>query len=304
MAQQNRTTLKGYFETGDTPTEAQFIDLIDSNFNPSNDTLDAIPDGTTYKLVTPAEKSTWNGKAAGDHNHTGVYAPVLGADDNYVTDAEKTSIGTIGDKVDKSTYDANTVLAATTDNTPAAVTIGEQTVLGRITSGNIAALTVAQLQTLLFSSALGAEILLGENYGVKYDAALSADGKYSGLVVAGTAGATLAFGDLVYFAAADSRWELADADAASTSGDVTLGICVQAANADGDATTILLQGMVRADAAFPALTVSAQAYVSTTAGDIQTAQPSGTDDVIRVVGWARTADELYFCPDNSYATHV
>jgi len=37
MAQQNRTTLKGYFNTGDTPTEAQFADLIDSFHNPSND---------------------------------------------------------------------------------------------------------------------------------------------------------------------------------------------------------------------------------------------------------------------------
>ena len=30
MAEQGRTTLKGYFETGDTPTQAQFEDLIDS----------------------------------------------------------------------------------------------------------------------------------------------------------------------------------------------------------------------------------------------------------------------------------
>ena len=30
MAKQNRTTLKGYFETGDRPTEAQFVHLIDS----------------------------------------------------------------------------------------------------------------------------------------------------------------------------------------------------------------------------------------------------------------------------------
>lgn len=37
MAQQNRTVLKGYFNTGDTPTEAQFADLIDSFHNPTND---------------------------------------------------------------------------------------------------------------------------------------------------------------------------------------------------------------------------------------------------------------------------
>jgi hypothetical protein len=30
MSQKTRTELKGYFETGDIPTEAQFIDLIDS----------------------------------------------------------------------------------------------------------------------------------------------------------------------------------------------------------------------------------------------------------------------------------
>ena len=33
MAKQNRTTLKGYFETGDIPSQAQYADLIDSNFN-------------------------------------------------------------------------------------------------------------------------------------------------------------------------------------------------------------------------------------------------------------------------------
>ena len=32
MAKQNRTTLKGYFETGDIPSQAQYADLIASNF--------------------------------------------------------------------------------------------------------------------------------------------------------------------------------------------------------------------------------------------------------------------------------
>lgn len=33
MAQQTDVTLKTYFETGDVPTEAQYIDLIDSKYN-------------------------------------------------------------------------------------------------------------------------------------------------------------------------------------------------------------------------------------------------------------------------------
>lgn len=151
---------------------------------------------------------------------------------------------------------------------------------------------------------LGGAAQLAENASIALDAAGSADGKYSGITIAGTAGTTLAFGDLVYLAAADSRWELTDANAAATAGDVLIGMCVLAAAADGDPTTILLYGNIRADAAFPALTISAPAYVSTTAGDIQTAQPSGTDDVIRRVGFALTADELLFNPSNDYTTHV
>lgn len=41
-----------------------------------------------------------------------------------------------------SLFDANTILAATTDNTPTALTVTEQTVVGRLTSGNIAAIAL------------------------------------------------------------------------------------------------------------------------------------------------------------------
>jgi hypothetical protein len=37
MSAQSRATLKGYFETGDTPTQAQFENLIDSNVNTTDD---------------------------------------------------------------------------------------------------------------------------------------------------------------------------------------------------------------------------------------------------------------------------
>jgi hypothetical protein len=46
-------------------------------------------------------------------------------------------------------FDANTILGATTDNTPAAITIDEQRIVGRITAGNIGALTAAEVLTLL-----------------------------------------------------------------------------------------------------------------------------------------------------------
>lgn len=134
-----------------------------------------------------------------------------------------------------------------------------------------------------------------------------ADATYTGVTITGTAGATLAFGDLIYLDPTDSRWELADANAASgADGDSRgiLGICVLAAAADGDPTTILLNGVVRGDTAFPSMTVNAPMYVSETAGDITGTQPTTTDVVIRIVGSALTADELYFCPDRTWISHT
>lgn len=146
-------------------------------------------------------------------------------------------------------------------------------------------------------------LLLAENSSIQLDPAGSADGKYTGTTVTGTAGTTLAFGDLIYLAVADSRWELTDADAATTS-DRMLGMCVLAAAADGDPTRILLQGIIRADAKFPTLTVGAAAYVGESAGLIQVAIPTGADNVIRRVGYAMTADELYFNPSMDSQTTV
>ena len=50
--------------------------------------------------------------------------------------------GLAASKVDKATYDAHTVLYATTDDTPVALTVGEQTVVGRASGGNISALAI------------------------------------------------------------------------------------------------------------------------------------------------------------------
>ena len=150
----------------------------------------------------------------------------------------------------------------------------------------------------------GKHIVLAENSSMQLDPALSADGKYTGLTRTGTAGAALAFGDLVYLDPTDSKWELADANiAAGSDGDPRgiLGICVVAASEDG-ATTILLWGTVRADTAFPTFTVNAPVYVSETAGDVVVTAPTGTDVVVRVVGFGLTGDELFFCPSADYIT--
>ena len=132
---------------------------------------------------------------------------------------------------------------------------------------------------------------------------LAADGDFNGITQEGTAGATLAFGDLCYFAAADSRWELADASAASTSGEVMLGFCVLAAASDGSATRMLLYGKIRADAVFPSLTISAPVYASEDVGDVTQTKPVTTDSVTRVLGFAQDANSIWVNISPMYLTH-
>ena len=64
------------------------------------------------------------------------------------------------------------------------------------------------------------------------------------------------------------------------------------------------QTVISADTAFPALTINAPAYVSETAGDIVVTQPTTTDVAVRVVGFAITANDLFFNPSPMYFTHT
>jgi hypothetical protein len=82
-----------------------------------------ISGGTTSKTLTVPLDASVSGTNTGDQNLNG-----------YLL---------------KSEYNANTILYATTDNTPVALTVGEQTIVGRITGGEIKALSIAEVKTLL-----------------------------------------------------------------------------------------------------------------------------------------------------------
>ncbi len=79
------------------------------------------------------------------------------------TSASTVSLGNHSHADVASLYDANTVLAATADNTPVAVTISEQTLLGRVTGGNVAALTAAQVAGVISAIPKHSELTTGES---------------------------------------------------------------------------------------------------------------------------------------------
>jgi len=71
--------------------------------------------------------------------HTVATQPADTSNSGYLATADW---DTFNDKVDKATFDAHSVLAATSDDTPAALTVTEQTLVGRLTGGNIAAVAL------------------------------------------------------------------------------------------------------------------------------------------------------------------
>lgn len=152
----------------------------------------------------------------------------------------------------------------------------------------------------------GGVITLAENTSIAYDPAGSADGKYTGLTIGGTAGEALAFGDVIVLDVTAGKWFKGSVSAAAgADGDLRggTGMCVLAAAGDASATTILLHGTCRADANFPALTIGSVVY-ATTSGDITVTRPSTTDHIIKVLGFALTADEILFNPSMDYITNV
>ncbi len=115
------------------------------------------------------------------------------------------------------------------------------------------------------------------------------------------AGDTITVMDLVYMGSS-AKWLLTDADAAATSGGVMLAISLES-KTDTQAMSVALPGSFVRDDTW-SWTVGAPLYVSATPGAITATQPSGTDDVIRVVGFAVSADAIYFDPSPDYLTHT
>ena len=103
-------------------------------------------------------------------------------------------------------------------------------------------------------------------------------------------------GELCYYKA-DGTWAATDADATATAGGVLLAIAL---GTDPDADGMLLRGMFTLD--HDPGTVADELYVSTTAGDITSTAPSGSGDIVRLVGYCldSTNGQIWFNPSNDF----
>jgi hypothetical protein len=102
--------------------------------------------------------------------------------------------------------------------------------------------------------------------------------------------------DLVYLGGS-STWLEADSDAVGTSINL-LGIALAAVDS-GAALNVALAGSFVRDDTFN-FTPGVPLYVSGTLGAITATKPTGSGDIVRTVGYAATADVIYFNPSSDY----
>ena len=128
MAEQGRTTLKGYFETGDTPTQAQFEDLIDSVPNTSDSGVSNTEFGY-LNGVTSAIQTQIDGKLTNVVEDT---TPQLGGNldvngnditGNPAIDGRRAIIVEAGTNRTLSSDDAGDFIIATNVDEPTTITI-------------------------------------------------------------------------------------------------------------------------------------------------------------------------------------
>jgi hypothetical protein len=103
--------------------------------------------------------------------------------------------------------------------------------------------------------------------------------------VAGTAGATITAGQVVYLDSADSEYKLADADSATAAVRSPAGIALHGAS-DGQPLTILSKGPITIGAT---VTAGVAYYLSPTAGGICPVADLLTGDYPTVLGLATSA---------------
>ena len=144
----------------------------------------------------------------------------------------------------------------------------------------------------------GGNVTLADAKSIVFDPIPASDHNAAGMIAPMTAGATVAFGDAVY-QKSDGEMHLGDADSASTSGVIAIAV---ASGSDGASSNFMFYGFLRDDTWN--WTVGGLIYLSTTGSSgntlTQTA-PTGSGDIVQILGVATHADRIFFNPSLTYA---
>jgi len=116
--------------------------------------------------------------------------------------------------------------------------------------------------------------------------------RWDNAVITREGGGTIAFSNLYYFNAS-GYWTLANASTTNTAGGM-LGLAMgSSVTNDG----LLLNGYCTNDWGFA---TGSTIYMATNNGALTTSRPSGTNQIVRIVGYAVSATKIYFNPDRTF----
>ena len=142
---------------------------------------------------------------------------------------------------------------------------------------------------------LGGNLDLNEK-GIAYDfGSLASDHTYSGDVITGVAGENVVIGDICYLKSDGKFWQMDSNVEAEVK-----GMCVMATSTINAAASgvFLIRGLIRDDTW--TWTVGASLWAPETDGNPTETQPSDSGDFVRLIGWAKAADYIWFDPDKTY----
>ena len=125
------------------------------------------------------------------------------------------------------------------------------------------------------------------------------DEKCSGITAAFEAGEALNRGDVVYYKASDSKMHKVNMTANNADAIPAVAMAAEdiSINSIGK---FLMQGVIHDAGTFPTYTVAGRLYSPEAEGPPTQTKPSTDGDLVQVIGWAITADKIYFNPSPDY----
>jgi hypothetical protein len=150
-------------------------------------------------------------------------------------------------------------------------------------------------------------IKLPENSSIKFTDQIGVDNSIDnddsqGIIFTFRTGATVTPFSPVYI---DGNNEVQECDADAIATMPCIGVSINTSNvtADNDIEVMLL-GLIRHDSFTDFGAAGAPVFVSTTVGTMTTTAPSGTDDVVQIVGHSIAEDLLFVQPSLTFITHA
>ena len=201
-----------------------------------------------------------------------------------------------GGSIVNTEYNATyTVLRADDQNRPTSLYIKPSNFIGRKATGGIVSLNATDISDIISS------ITITINGGIQFDSTLATDHSYFGEYESGSIGATVVFGNLLSWDISEAKWKLADADALSSMGRLTLAL---ESGVSGNSKLVLIKGYARDNSwAWPTDDSSKFIYASITPGGLESTPVSGAGDISQIVGYIVSATKIFF-DSGSYAQVV